>query len=368
MMRASFLRRSPFLLLLAAVLLTLGVFLAGDGASPAQASHQIATPTNLTVTAASDTSVTVSWGRGGLPNRQDYRLQWREQGATAVTTQNFLNESGANISKTITGLTSGTTYEFRVRSIGDSGHTDSDWTGWVTASSITMTATFGSDTISDKTYTAGADVNQAYTGDQDQGLPRLPEPTVTFGVDEGKGRYDVVYTLADLPAGLSMTNDRVIRGVPTSAISGAVTVTYTATVTFYTLDEDTSKPNEEFDEAGTDTASLTFTVTVNPPVTFDAEAQKFFAARTVAFTGSGWRNNVLPAAQGGTGTITYSLIENTSGQPLADVSSITFDASARRIGGTAEAGERYAVTYVATDQNGATAQGYIQVRHGVGGL
>ena len=233
---------------------------------------------------------------------------------------------------------------------------------------ITKTATFGSDTISDKTYTAGADVNRTYTEAWDQGLPTLPEVTVTFGVDAGKGRYDVAYTATDLPAGLTIGNDRVIRGVPTEATSGAVTVTYTATVTFYTLDEDTSKPNEEFDEAGTETASLTFTVTVNPPVTFDADAQKFFSANTVVFTGSAWRNATLPEASGGTGTLTYSLIENTSGQPLASVVAITFNAATRTITGTLTEGARYAVTYVATDQNGATAQGYIQVRHGVGGL
>ena len=235
---------------------------------------------------------------------------------------------------------------------------------------ITMTAAFGAgDTISDKTYTAGADVNQTYTSAWDQGLPTLPEVTVTFGVDAGKGRYDVAYTAADLPAGLSLTKDRVIRGVPTEATSGAVTVTYTATVTFYTLDEDTSKPNEEFDEAGTDTASLTFTVTVNPPVTFDAEAQKFFSSRVIAWIpGSGWRNNTLPEAQGGTGTLTYSLINNDTGEPLADATPITFNAATRTIGGTPWANTRYAVTYIATDENGATAQGYTQVRHGVGGL
>lgn len=234
---------------------------------------------------------------------------------------------------------------------------------------VTMTATFGSDTISDKTYTAGADVNRTYTDAHDQGLPRLPEVTVTFGVDEGKGRYEVVYTATDLPAGLSIGNDRVIRGVPTSATSSAVTVTYTATVTFYTLKDGTEKPNEEFEEAGTAIDSLTFDVTVNPPVTFDAEAQKFFSSRIIAWVpGSGWRNNVLPEAQGGTGTLTYSLINNDTGAPLADGTPITFNAATRTIGGTPWENTRYAVTFIATDGNGSTAQGHTQVRHGLGGL
>lgn len=72
---------------------------------------------------------------------------------------------------------------------------------------------------------------------------------------------------------------------------------------------------------------------------------------------------------GGTGTLTYSLIHNSSGQPLADyVSSITFDASTRTIGGTVGTGARYAVTFIATDQNGAVAQGYTEVTHSAGGL
>ena len=234
---------------------------------------------------------------------------------------------------------------------------------------ITTTAEFGEGvTIPDKTYTAGADVNRTYTGDQDQGLPMLPEVTVEFGVEAGKGQYDVVYTLADLPAGLSMGTDRVIRGVPESATSGAVTVTYTATVTFYTLKDGTEKPNEEFEETGTATASLTFAVTVNLPVTFGAEAQKFFAARTVTFASGAWKNNVLPAAQGGTGTLTYTLIDNDTKQPLASSASITFNAATRTITGSLSQGQRYAVTLIATDENGATAQGYIQVRHAVGGV
>ena len=252
------------------------------------------------------------------------------------------------------------------------------WTagGTVTLSltdSITMTAEFADGvTIPDKTYTAGVDVNETYTEAHDQGLPRLPEVTVEFGVDEGKGQYKVAYTLEDLPAGLSMGSDRVIRGVPESATSGAVTVTYTAAVTFYTAVEDPQEGEATVEEAGTASASLTFNVTVNPappPVTFSAEAQKFFAARTVVWVpGSGWRNNVLPAASGGTGTITYSLINNDTGAPLADGTPITFNAATRTIGGTPWEGTSYAVTYIATDENGATAQGYIQVRHGVGGL
>ena len=250
------------------------------------------------------------------------------------------------------------------------------WTagGTVTLSltdSITMTAEFADGvTIANKEYQVGVDVNESYTSAHDQGLPRLPEVDVEFGVDAGKGQYKVDYTLEDLPAGLSMGTDRVIRGVPTEATTGAVTVTYTAAVTFYpALEEDQDQDDRE--ALGTASASLTFTVTVTaaPPVTFSAEAQKFFAARTVVWVpGSGWRNNVLPAASGGTGTITYSLINNDTGAPLADGTPMTFNATTRTIGGTMWTGSSYAVTYIATDENGSTAQGHIQVRHSVGGV
>ena len=251
---------------------------------------------------------------------------------------------------------------------------------------ITKTATFGSETISDKTYTAGARVNQVFTSAADQGLPRLPEVTVTFGVDPGAGYYQVSYTATDLPAGLSMAYDRVIRGVPEAATTGAVEVTYTATVSFYTADPSSeTSPNSgiftTFNSAGTETASLTFDVTVNPPVTFGEEARKFIDSRIIVWvSGQGWHDResdgkiTFPAATGGTGTLTYSLIDNDSGQPLSSVASgITFDTATRKLGGTpaAAAQKTWAVTYAAVDGNGGRAAGSSTVYAGgwgVGGL
>ena len=390
-MRASLLRRSPFLLLVVA-LMALAVLFA-PGAQPAQAQQSFWSAT-LTPKNLGSGSVGCFSGAGPLLC------------STALTDRDF-TYGGASYTIDYINLNSGTLFIDLNKSVPDSlknskvalvegdttlafadatrsnglgVNTRLTWTStglsWTVGTAVslsltepvTMTAEFADGvTIPDRTYTAGADVNRAHTGAHDQGLTRLPEPTVTFGVDAGKGQYKVAYTATDLPAGLSLGSDRVIRGVPTSATSGAVTVTYTAAVTFYPKVEGGDQDARE--ALGTATASLTFDVTVNPPVTWSAEAQKFFAANAVVYTGSAWRNNTLPEAQGGTGTLTYSLIENTSGQPLADhVSSITFDASTRRVGGTVAEGARYAVTYVATDQNGATAQGYTDVRHGVGGL
>ena len=237
----------------------------------------------------------------------------------------------------------------------------------------TRTAAFGAgDTISAKTYTAGARVNQVVdTTAGDQGLPKLPEVTVTFNVAAGQGYYLVSYAATGLPDGLSMSRDRVIRGTPTTAAS----VTYPATATFYTLS------GGSFSVAETKTASLTFNVTVNPAVTFGAEAQKFIDSKIIVWvSGEGWRDSesdgtiLFPAATGGTGTLTYSLIDNDSGTPLADVASgITFDTATRKLGGTpaAAAQKTWAVTYAAVDQNGGRASGSSTVYAGgwgVGGL
>ena len=241
----------------------------------------------------------------------------------------------------------------------------------------TMTAAFGAgDTISDKTYTAGARVNQVFdTTAADQGLPRLPEVTVNFNVTPGQGYYTVSYAATGLPSGLTMSRDRVIRGVPGEATTEAASVTYTATVTFYTSD------GSSFSNAGTKTASLTFEVTVNPAVTFNAEAQKFIDSRIIVWVdGQGWRDSeadgtiIFPAATGGTGALTYSLIDNDSGQPLSSAASgITFDTATRKLGGTpsTEAQKTWAVTYAAVDQNGGRASGSSTVYAGgwgVGGL
>ncbi len=225
-----------------------------------------------------------------------------------------------------------------------------------------------------------------FTSAADQGLPKLPEVTVTFGVDPGAGYYEVDYTATGLPDGLSMAYDRVIRGVPEEATSTAAIVTYTATVTFYTADESSeTSPNSgiytTFDSAGSTSAALTFNVTVNPAVTFGEEATKFIDSRIIVWvSGQGWHDResdgkiTFPAATGGTGALTYSLIDNDSGSPLSSVASgITFDTATRKLGGTpaAAAQKTWAVTYAAVDQNGSRAAGSSTVYAGgwgVGGL
>ena len=65
------------------------------------------------------------------------------------------------------------------------------------------------------------------------------------------GTGDLTYSVSDLPAGLAFdAATRTLSGTPTAATDGAVTVTYTV-----------------IDERG-NAAALTFTITVNPPLSF----------------------------------------------------------------------------------------------------
>ena len=247
-----------------------------------------------------------------------------------------------------------------------------------------LSVAFGSGvTIASQSYTEGAaapnEEPAAHTPEWE--ALRLPEVTVT--APTGTYYYTVTYSATGLPAGLSMSEDRVIRGTPTEATTSAITVTYTANVTTFTRDTNTMVVSQ----SGTGSAALTFTVTVAPPVTFNEAARKFINSRIVAWkSGKGWlgdtSNSVneagisvptfvsfvaFPTASGGSGTLTYSLLDNDTGQPLADVAGgITFNTTTRRIGGTpaADAQKTWPVTYVAEDANGSRAVGHLAVHAG----
>ena len=183
----------------------------------------------------------------------------------------------------------------------------------------------------------------------------VPAQTFTQGaavqhgpLPSGSDHYEVTYAATGLPAGLSLSSvHRSIVGTPTAVTASPATVTYTAT-----------------GELG-GTASLTFNASVAPPVTFDQPAREFCSSRIVAFTGDEeWLDAgddgtvTYPAASGGAGTLTYSLIESDSQQPLASVASgITFDTATRKLGGTPsqEARRQWSVTYAAVDKNGSRA-------------
>ena len=262
--------------------------------------------------------------------------------------------------------------------------------------------------IPSKSYTAGTDVNAKVPpgapGDPVEGYPKLPEATLINAPANTVG-WDVAYTATNLPDGLTLGEDRVIYGAPTTANASAVTVTYTATVSVY-VDPDA---DGEYDDLTTSTytANRIFQVTVAPAVTFSAEARKFFGSRIISWksgtppnggwgpTGSGGVNDAgltttptysasitFPAATGGSGTLTYKLLENrvdennankpVEPRPLSEAASgITFDSSTRALGGTPAGAARktWAVIYVAEDENGSFASGYLNIyAGGYGGL
>ena len=158
------------------------------------------------------------------------------------------------------------------------------------------------------------------------------------------GTGDISYSVSDLPAGLAFdAATRTISGTPAEVSEQTVVeVTYTAT-----------------DEAGA-TAALTFSITVNLPLSFgDSEAPEAtslaFAdgasvADVMSTAGTAIASVELPAAAGGTGDISYSVSDLPAG--------LAFDAATRTISGTpAEVSEQTVVevTYTATDGAGATA-------------
>ena len=231
-------------------------------------------------------------------------------------------------------------------------------------------ATFSPSTISDKVYTAGAAVPNVHPPAHSPEFERLRLPVASLvNAPTNTVGWDATYAITGLPPGLTMDADRIIRGTPTTANASPMRVTYTTTVTAH-VDPDADGVYDDL-TTSTYTESITFEVHVNAAVTFGAEAKQFFNTRIIRFQG-GWENATLPTATGGTGTLTYYLIENSSGSSLVDeADGITFDTSTRTVGGTpaAAARKQWAVTYVAEDQNGSRAFGYTTIyAGGYGGL
>ena len=185
---------------------------------------------------------------------------------------------------------------------------------------------FGDDTVvPNQSYTAGTAISPLV----------LPEAS--------GGTAPLTYSTTILPAGLVFdAATRTISGTPAAATEGSVVVIYTV-----------------IDSAG-NAVALTFTISVNPGITFD-DFFNFFGSGKIVPTAShdladirefivGQRVEglVLPEASGGTAPLTYSLSP-------ALPAGLSFDAATRTISGTPQMAAETAYTYTVTDVNGASA-------------
>ena len=205
----------------------------------------------------------------------------------------------------------------------------------------------------DRVWTVGARVDRRSTGEDGA---RLPEADVV--VPEGAAKFELSYSAAGLPAGLSVGNDRVIRGTPAAATDGEVTVTFTATGRAVDAD------GKQIGKAST--ASLEFEVTVMPPVVFDPASLSFFTNAILEYTvGQETPLSVaFPEASGGEGPLEYWLDNRELRVPIGNYApGLSYDPAAPALTsrtGTQEpeAGQSYALTYWAEDRNGARAAAY----------
>ncbi len=159
--------------------------------------------------------------------------------------------------------------------------------------------------------------NQNYT--EGRVITALQLPVATGGTGT------LVYTLTgpsggNLPAGLTFTpGTRTLSGTPSTA--DTTTLTYTVT--------DTNGASENATFMVTVNASLALTAPVDQNYTLDTE-----------ITGL-----TLPEADGGTGTLTYT---------LTSVPGLTFTPGTRTLSGTPSTADTTTLTYTVTDTNGAS--------------
>ena len=178
--------------------------------------------------------------------------------------------------------------------------------------------------VADMMFTAGTEISS------------MALPAATGGDD----MMEVSYSVSGLPAGLSFDPaSRMISGTPEAA--GSSEVTYMAA-------------------QGDESVSVTFSVTINPPLSFGEFFGLFNAAGkanpAAEVDDDGVVNVIvgvpdsiqLPEVAGGTPPLTYSV----TGLPAG----LSFDSATRTISGTAsETTDAIVVTYMVTDANGAVS-------------
>ena len=251
-------------------------------------------------------------------------------GGTGALTYTLTGPSDAALSQVVPGLTFNTTS--RVLS-------GTPTTAATTALTYTVTDERGSTASDTVTLTVAAAVALNAPGDQTYTMGR-PIPTLTLPAATG-GTGTLTYTLRDgtdndvdgtdnaVPGLIFNTISRVLTGTPTTAATTALTYTVT-------------------DERGS-TASDTVTLTVATAVALNAPGDQTYTMGTEipALT--------LPAATGGTGTLTYTLTGPGGAALSVAVPGLTFNTTARTLTGTPTTAATTALTYTVTDEHGSTA-------------
>ena len=218
----------------------------------------------------------------------------------ALPTGLTFTASTRTVSGTPSVVKSETEYTFQV--------TDSDGTIVSQTFDLTVNAALSLGTVANQTYTQSHQIT-------DLVLPAAAE-----------GTGSITYSISpSLPSGLSFAaSTRTLSGTPTSSQTTAQTYTYTAT------------------DANGATASQTFTITVNTALSLGTIANQTYTENQQI------TDLVLPAATGGTGSITYSISPSLPG-------GLSFAASTRTLSGTPTSSQTaQTYTYTATDANGAT--------------
>ncbi len=187
----------------------------------------LATP--VVTVSAQDGKLTASWA--DVTNAASYEVEYKQS-----TSDTWLNNDDDTSPAEIDSLTNGTEYDVRVRAKVASASTNYEDSPWSEVKKGTpveadVAPSFGSETVAAQTWTVGTEVDVT-----------LPAAT------GGNGTVSYALTPA-LPNGVNLdATTRKVSGTPTAVAS-------TATYTWQASDSDSNTAN-------TDTAALTFSVTV----------------------------------------------------------------------------------------------------------